>query len=196
MEPYPLTWPVGYRRNPRPQPHNGFRQHKSGAYELTELLAELRRLKANEVVVSFNVRLLRSGARDWDARQPEDKGVAAYFKLDGVAQVLCCDAWDKVIHNLRALTKTIEDLRGIDRHQCSEILKRAFSGLKELPEAAESLNAWWEILNVDRNADPEHIKSMYRTLARGQHPDRGGDTYQFTRLTEAYEKAKRERRFD
>jgi hypothetical protein len=196
MEPFPLTWPVSYPRTEYPESHGGFRRNHTPKQEYDELLAEMKRLKADQVVVSCNIPMRRDGVtRDWDRllKSMEDKGVAVYFKLDGNSQVLACDAWDELIHNLRALTKTIEALRGLDRYKASQILKRAFSGLKELPEAAESLSRWWEILEVPRSAPAADIKAAYRRLVAPHHPDHGGDAHQFNRIASAFEGAQKER---
>ncbi len=195
MEPFPLQWPVGYPRTANPEVNGQFR-NISAREEIEDLMIEIKRLKAQEVIVSCNIPIRKNGVdRDWDypRKKIQDNGVAIYFKLDGVSQVLSCDAWHSLEHNLRALTKTIEALRGLDRWKASEILKRAFSGLKELPETAESLTRWWEILGVGQKDPPGMIKTAYRQLAYLHHPDQGGDSYQFSRINEAWEKAKKER---
>ena len=42
-------------------------------------------------------------------------------------------------------------------------------------------------LGVTPNASLANIKTAYRTLAKGAHPDRGGDPLTFDRITRAYE---------
>lgn len=198
MEPFPLIWPAGHKRTVYPNSHIGFRKNRTPKQEVDALLAEMDRLKAKQVVISCNIPMNRTGqSRDWDRvlKTMEDKGVAVYFKLNDESLVLACDAWDLLIHNVRALTLTVEALRGLDRYQCSEIMKRAFSGLKELPASAQSLTIWWEILEVSRDAAPGQVKAAYRRLVARHHPDLGGDTHQFMRITNAYELAKKERGF-
>lgn len=189
-------WPVGYRRTSLPEPHEKFRS-RSAETEMNELLEELRRLDATDVVISCNIPVDRAGNRDYNTpvRTMVDKGVAAYFRLNEKGQVLCCDAWDTFGHNLRSLTKTIEALRGLDRWKASEIIERAFSGLKSLPEKAESLSAWWEVLGVPRNASLDDAERAYKAKARIFHPDRPtGDTHQFNRIKQALEDAEKDRR--
>lgn len=195
MEPFPLQWPVGYARTQEQEINGKFRQNRTIRQEIEALTVELRRLDAEEVVISCNIPLRRNGERDWEypRKRIEDAGVAVYFKREGVSQVLCCDAWHTMEHNARALTKTIEALRGLELWKASEILKRAFSGLKVLPAQAESLSLWWEILGVSRKDLPALIKTCYRQLAFRHHPDNGGDSHQFTRINQAWELAKKER---
>jgi curved DNA-binding protein len=45
----------------------------------------------------------------------------------------------------------------------------------------------YNTLGVDRNANPEQIKSAYRKMAAKHHPDRGGDTAAFQNIQAAYE---------
>lgn len=45
----------------------------------------------------------------------------------------------------------------------------------------------YKILEVDRNASVDEIKSAYRKLASKYHPDRGGDTRKFQEIQGAYD---------
>lgn len=45
----------------------------------------------------------------------------------------------------------------------------------------------YNILGVERNADPDEIKKAYRRLAAIHHPDRGGDTRKFQEIQSAYD---------
>jgi curved DNA-binding protein CbpA len=44
----------------------------------------------------------------------------------------------------------------------------------------------YEVLQVDRAAEPEVIRAAYRTLARKYHPDFGGDPRQMASINEAW----------
>ena len=42
-------------------------------------------------------------------------GVAVYFTWDGEQRSMACDRWHKIESNMRALAKSINALRGLDR---------------------------------------------------------------------------------
>ena len=42
-------------------------------------------------------------------------------------------------------------------------------------------------LGLRKNATPEEIKKAYKRLAREHHPDKGGDSNEFIKISEAYE---------
>ena len=46
---------------------------------------------------------------------------------------------------------------------------------------------FYKILEVEKNASPDKIKSQYKILARKYHPDKGGDPDKFKEISEAYE---------
>lgn len=45
----------------------------------------------------------------------------------------------------------------------------------------------YEALGVDKKASKEEIKKAHRKKINGQHPDQGGNVYQFRAIQEAYE---------
>ena len=49
---------------------------------------------------------------------------------------------------------------------------RSSSGQHRKEEKGNTPRSWWEILNVDRNASPEQIKSAFRKEISKYHPDR------------------------
>jgi len=114
------------------------------------LYDELSRFRVDQrsIVVSSNLIIGRRGLPlKPNGRGPEDPGVAAWFYrlsfVDGhyKKKLFCiaCDAYDDVTSNMRALGKTIEALRGIQRWGSTLLLERAFSGFEHqaLPEPEE-----------------------------------------------------------
>lgn len=47
--------------------------------------------------------------------------------------------------------------------------------------------AFYDILEVEKNATPDEIKKAYRKLAVQKHPDKGGNPEEFKKLSEAYQ---------
>ncbi len=136
---YPLQWPVGYPRTTNPVTNYNFETYTFAAARKS-LVKELERLKATQVIISTNIPIRADGGyhANYDKRKIDDKAVAVYFILDGEQRVLCCDAWDNWEDNMHAITKTIDALRGLSRWKVSEIMRRTFSGLKELPFETEA----------------------------------------------------------
>jgi DnaJ-domain-containing protein 1 len=99
-----------------------------------------------------------------------------------------CDRWQKIEHNMQAIAKTIEALRGIARWGTGDMLEAAFTGFTALP-APGALREWWEVLGTVRTANQDEIKAAYRRLASEHHPDRGGSAQRMVEINEAYRKA-------
>lgn len=179
---YPLAWPVGH-----PRVESWRRQQSKFKTSLAQardsLMHELHALGAGDIVISSNVGGL-------SARQPDDPGVAAYFKLDGEQHVIAVDKWAKVEDNLRALGKTIEAMRGIERWGTSGMMKRAFGAFKALP--ATTTRTWREVLQAPHDTTLENARDLYRLYARIDHPDVGGSHERMAELNAAMEAAEEE----
>lgn len=189
-EGYPLQWPGGWPRVKWPQ-RARFQTRFSTA--VRELLRELDLLGASNIVISSNLQLRRDGLPYASQRQPDDRGVAVYFHLNGEQQCIPCDKWNLVEDNLQAIRLTVAALRGLERWGAKEMVDAAFRGFKALPEAAggeysETDEQWFEILGVDSDADKETIKKAYREKAKLYHPDIGGDEAEFARIRKAFER--------
>lgn len=155
------------------------------------LVNELKLLGARYVVISSNVPIRRDGLLYANASTPDDPGVAVYFDYDGSSMVFACDKWNKVEHNVRAVGKTIEALRGIARWGSTDMMKRAVSAFKALP--ADGATDWRPTLGVSKHENNlSFIKEQYRRLAADAHPDRGGNQHQMVRLNKAWEAARKE----
>ncbi|WP_035717052.1 J domain-containing protein [Gordonia terrae] len=191
IDAYPLQWPPAWPRAASPTRSNfgrfTFEQMR------TELLRQLRLLKATDVVISSNLRLRQDGFPYSGQRQPEDTGIAVYFKLNGEDQCIPCDKWTTVEHNLRAIILTIEALRGLDRWGAKEMVHAAFRGFKALPAEAIvtpfTAKPWHEVLEVSPTASPETIKAAYRAQLKKHHPDHGGREADLIAVQRAYEQA-------
>jgi hypothetical protein len=102
LEAYPLTWPTDQLRTPNSQRERG--QFKVGfGLARDEMLRELSRMGAKEVVISTNVPTRLDGLPYADAREPQDPGVAVYFTHGKRQLVIACDSYQTVKANLRAV---------------------------------------------------------------------------------------------
>jgi hypothetical protein len=121
---------------------------------------------------------------------PADPGVAVYFSVEGQQRVFAADRWDRVRDNIRAIAKTIEALRGIERWGASEMMERAFAAFVALPAPT-----WRDELGFAPGAKPTpaEIETRYRDLAKRWHPDTpDGNAEKFKAITAAREEARRE----
>ena len=190
---YPLQWPNGRPRTPQYQIRPSKFEPTSFAVARDNLLAELKRLGARNVVLSTNTELRQDGLPYSGRRQPDDCGVAVYFTDRKQRQMaLACDRWKKIEDNLRAITKTIEALRGIERWGSGEMLDAAFTGFAALPPSPQS-KPWHEVLGVMPKASFVEVNDAYRRESLRHHPDRGGSTEAMTKVNAAYEQFKKER---
>jgi hypothetical protein len=189
---YPLQWPEGWPRTSAYSREWG--QFKGTPDKVRrELIEEINSIALGKearfytirdyVVISTNVPLRRDGEPRADARAPEDPGVAVYFNRKKKPVCFACDKFDAVWKNMRAIQKTIEALRGIERWGSSQLLERAFTGFAALPP--KSGPSCWELLKLTPTATEEQVLCNYRLLAMTAHPDTGGSTEQFVALTEA-----------
>ena len=192
-EAFPLEWPHGWprtRRRTEPKYKVGYQQ------AMDEMLRELKLLGASVIVVSTNVPVRQDGLpyADYVRRRIDDPGVAVYFKRKGEPQVIACDAWERVQHNIRAIGLTVAGLRAVQRAGASELLNRAFTGFKALPANASpsSTRTWREVLGVSSGATIDYAKKRYRKLAAENHPDKAGADVAMVALNLAWEQAKSE----
>lgn len=188
---FPLKWPAGRERTPKHAREDARFQMPLGAAR-DDLVTELKRFGARYACISTNIPRNQRGRlpADYPARSaPEDPGVAVYFLLDNEQHCLTCDQWTLVEDNIRAISKTIEAMRGIERWGSSKAMKAAMSGFKALPPSGHD---WRAVLGLSREATLEDAKAAHRTLAMGAHPDRGGDPSQMVRLNQALDAAKQE----
>lgn len=209
---YPLSWPAGWKRTSQNERRRALFSTRSGevgysyrsqrqlsiADALGRLKPQLRAVSADDdYIISTNLVLRLDGLPRSDQREPEDPGVAVYWKYNGDPQSMAVDQYLRVADNLAAVAATLEYLRGIERHGGAQILQRAFAGFLALPAPADSPTGWWSVLQVERTATPDEIKAAYRALAMSLHPDNQltGNAERFVILGKAYEFAKQEKGF-
>lgn len=191
IEAFPLSWPAGRPR--KRSPSRAQFSEVSFARARDEVMHQLRLLRVERPILSTNIPLRRDGLAMAATAQPQDRGVAVYFKYKGKPMVFACDQWDKIEHNLWAIAKTIDALRGIERWGSGEMLEQAFSGFQALPAPSKS-RGWREVLGYGPSFRPigPELEERFRSLAKQNHPDLGGDHGRMAEINAAYQTARKE----
>lgn len=182
QEAFPLHWPEGWPRSKRRE-RSRFKCRFAVARD--ELFEQIRLMGGRYPVLSTNITLRHDGLPYANQPEPEDPGVAVYFEYQGKQMTFACDRWNRVRDNVRAVQKTIEALRGIERWGASDMMERAFSAFEALPSPGD----WRADLGLPESANKDDAKRRFRELVKIHHPDHGGDPAQFQRLNEAYQAA-------
>lgn len=189
-EAYPLQWPDHWPRTPSHKRQASRFQPWGLAAESQHIVAELQRLGAKHIVVSTNVELRRDGLPYSGRRAPDDSGVAVYFMLNGRQQCIPCDRWRKVEENARAIGKSIEAMRGLERWGAKSFVDAAFSGFQALPPP-EAKRPWRDVLNLPIATTRTEAEAAYHRLARQRHPDMpGGSAEMMAELNAAIDQAR------
>ena len=200
-EAYPLSWPAGRARTER------WRRERA-KFDVTfarardNIVSEIGRLAGRypdpQVVISTNIALRRDGLPLAGQRQPDDPGVAVYFLYKKRQMSFACDRWEKIEHNMQAIAKTIEALRGIARWGTGDMLEAAFTGFTALPPPASGSSSatvtrrtWRDVFGTGVT-NRAQLNDIYRRLAATHHPDRGGDPAKMAELNTARDEAMRE----
>lgn len=206
-ESYPLSWPTGW---PRIEPSRRKRakfstkeRHYSSTsnYSWTSnkelTIAEATQRVLNQLhalgaitalsVISSNLELRNDGLPRSGQRQPEDPGIAVYWKRNGESQkVMAIDIYDRVADNLAAVAATLEAMRAIERHGGAQVLERAFTGFVALSDRPH----WATTLGISPRAGRAEVDAAFRRLAAQHHPDRpGGSHDKMAEITTARDQA-------
>jgi hypothetical protein len=182
---YPLQWPSGW-----PRTGAGARQRWPNAVTLsaalTDLEREMRLLGVRQIVLSSNCSLGMQNA--------DDPGVVAYGFYDTQQIAVPCDRWTTVAANVRAIAKTIEAMRGMERWGAKHMIKAMFQGFTAI--RGPGPKPWRETLGLQPTAsvNAEMVRARVRELAMLHHPDRGGDAALMAEINAAADAAIQELR--
>lgn len=174
IENYPLHWPAGKPRTPAHKIEPSRFEPGNRPTEVANVQSELQRLGAKNVIVSTNLRLRGDGlpyARD---RAPTDCGVAVYFDYSGGQKCFACDRWRTIEENLRAIFKSIEAIRGLERWGSKDFVEAAFTGFAALPAPGQQASRPWRSV-FDKPSDWKptiaEVTARYRELAKERQHD-------------------------
>lgn len=189
MTPFPLSWPAHQRRT-LPGMHRDCR-FKPVSYGRAnrEVQAEVNRLGGANALLTSNVPVRRDGAPHDDG-DPNDPGVALYFQMDRRPMVIACDSYPRAWMNAKAIAKTIEAMRAIDRFGSTQMFEQALGGFAQLPAARPTEPPWWETLGLQHGATLAQVEEQHTRLALAHHPDVGGDAEHMARINRARDVAR------
>lgn len=189
IEAYPLAWPEGRPRTPAYYRERA-RFDCTLASARDGVLREIERLGGRDPILSTNLALRRDGFPAANQRRVDDCGVAVYFTYRRQQVCFACDRWDLVEHNMRAIEKTIEALRGIERWGTGDMMQAAFRGFTALPNQSDG-NNWRSVFGfaADEKFTLDEVRARYRAMAAQAHPDRGGTDERMAILNLAWQKA-------
>jgi hypothetical protein len=203
-ESYPLSWPQGWPRTSDNRRDRTYKFKTSFSRAREQLVDELRRLGASNVVLSSNIPTRLDGLPYADAarKRIDDPGVAVYFTLRQRPMTMARDQYDTVHDNLRSLGLAIEYLRGLERHGGANMLERAFAGFTALPppegHAPEERQIDWreELGPFPEGLENPEVLALaefrYRNKAKSSHADAGGSDEAMIRLNLAIAQARKE----
>ena len=187
--PVNAIWPKGHSRTPREDRTSSKFKVTFGA-AISGLQEELGHWGATTLVIGTALGIGTNGRPIFVNRALEDPAVAIQFDRDDKPVTFHCDRFVEPRSNLRAIGKTLENLRAIERYGANQVLEMMFSGLLALPAPGELDH--WAILDLDRGASKENINAAFREKSKGLHPDLGGDSQAFSNLSDAKRAALRE----
>jgi hypothetical protein len=182
-----LDWPLGRPQTARPK-KSQFKATQSLSMCLDFLKAELRRLKATDIILTANWQLGQLGQPL--SAQPrkgiDNYGVSVYWRRASASYQLCCDKYTSWEENLRALALHIQAVRAQERYGVAT-LEEAFKGAElALPVANKTRTAARLLgLKEEECKDKATVDAVYRHLAYMNHPDSGGDTSKMAEINAA-----------
>lgn len=188
---YPLHWPLGFPRSDK-RAGRPFRQTSSTAasnlMDTLRLFARDTGRDVKNIIASSNATLLKE--------EPQDPGVAVYFRWDGIDCCIAVDRYATPAQNLQAIVHVIEAERTKLRHGGLNIVRAAFRGYAALPPPTgpdgQLPKPWWDQLGVPEGSPLAVAEQRYRELVKETHPDRGGDAARFNAVTDAIRAARQE----
>lgn len=196
MKAYPLHWPEGWHRSPSTKSgrfKNGAKNTQlSVADACDRVLDELGKMGVflDDVIISTNIQPTLSRRPRSSTKEPEDCGVAVYWKdLNGDQRCMAINRYDRIADNLAAVAATLDAMRAIERHGGAEILNRAFKGFVALPEPVQP--AWYLVFGVADTSITKEVEQAYRRKRSEAHPDNGGNEQWFNVVENAWQEFKR-----
>jgi hypothetical protein len=188
----PLQWPAGRPRTPVHK-ISWSRFNTTESVARAHMMDEISRMGGRNIVLSTNKPTRKDGLPYASAREPDDSGVAVYFERKGERVCFSCDQYMVIWENMRAIGKTIEAMRGIERWGSTETLDRAFTGFTALPPPDQMSiittpvnRNWWDVLSVQPDCALSVAEAAWKALCRSTSEN---ERYEINAAIEAARKA-------
>lgn len=183
---YPLAWPEEWPRTKDPK---SSRFKTTLVRSIANVEEEIQRF-ANDSGRKIE-RLLISSNYNLTDRNPRDAGVAVYFEWDGISTCIAVDRYARIEENLQAIFHCVEAERTKLRHGGLNLVRAAFRGYAALPPPGAT-KPWRAVLGLKGGASLADAEAQYRSLARKNHPDNGGNAAAMAELNTAIREARKE----
>ncbi|MEO1700185.1 MAG: J domain-containing protein [Planctomycetota bacterium] len=151
---------------------------------MESVLEELARMGVARrgVIISTDRPRRLDGQLRASAKEPDDPGVAVWFEFSGRDRVIACDQYRSNAENLRAIFKTIEALRGVERWGACD-LEQAFAGHQAIAPPTSTDPDPWSVFGIDaEESTVDHVRASFRRLAADAHPDQPGGSDERMRM--------------
>jgi len=165
-----------------------------------DLANEIERHGGTRVIIQLALppAQIRRDGLPYSTARPEHPGVIVAFEGEYGPVKMPCDAFMDWKDNLRAISVTLEHLRGVDRYGVTSMGEqyRGWTALPPAPgedrmtfdEAAEELYKYAPFVAISWiQTDVEAFKSAHRLARQKAHPDAGGSDEAFKRVGMAAE---------
>lgn len=163
------------------------------ARTLDLLETELGHLKAKEILIQAYLKRedIRNDGWPRSSARPFKPGVVLTFEVvksdKRITMSFPCDRFNDWEDNLRAIAKSLEALRMVDRYGVTRNNEqyRGFAALPEADPASQRTSAIAFISRVTGWSESQVVndpQGAYRLAARATHPDQGGSHEAFTQL--------------
>lgn len=184
---YPLQWPLTQTRSSH-QVISLFKCTQEQAWRGIE--RQLLQMGTTGAILTSNMKVRRDGYFYSNTSLNDNSpAVAIYFDYKGSRHCIAIDRYVQIKENIRAIEKTLEAIRGIERWGGGKIMETALGGFKELPSTVivtRPHRSWFVVLDVDEDANALEVKQAYRDALKLHHPDAGGEADDFAEVQRAY----------
>lgn len=182
---FPLRWPAHIPRTKKPESSRfstTLFQALGNVEKSLQMMAKDSGKQVTDIKLSSNVTLVQN---------PDDGGVAVYFRWNDADFCIPVDRYNKPAENLQAIHHIIEADRTKIRHGGIAFVMAEKRGQTLLLEDGSDKH-WSEVLGIEKTASIDEIANRRRELVKIHHPDRGGNPETFNKIQAAYKQAAKE----